>query len=430
MDENKDPYIATDQLEIGMYIHLDLGWLDHPFSLPSFKIRTEDQIDIIKKMKLDRVRYDPKQSDAPPRIQPPTEKTLQQQAKLDQDYQAFLTAKRQRVKRLNQQREALDSCEKKFQSAASAVKSFTSNLFSRTEECLQAATDLVGQLAESIMVDRDIAMHLMGTKKIGEEQYFHSLNVAVLAMMLGKEMKLDHESVTQLGMGGLFHDIGKMDLPDKILLKTEVLTRAEKDLYEQHCAYGVKLGQKIGLSTPVLLMAAQHHEHMDGSGYPRRLLGDKIHPLARVLTVVNTYDNLCNHVMPSRSLTPHEALSIMYASRRAQFDPQALNQFIRVMGIYPPGTVVSLNNGMLGLVVSINIGKPLKPCVMIYDPKVEAGKAPILDLDQETELTISKSLRPAQLTREAHDYLGPRRNTSYFFDASSRGTTPNAGESH
>lgn len=429
MEESKGPYVHPDQLEIGMYIHLDLGWLDHPFSLPSFKIKSEDQIDIIKKLGLDKVRYDPRQSDAQPRATPATEKTRLQEEKLEQEYQAFLEAKRQRVMNLNRQREALESCEKKFQNAATAVKSFTTNLFAKPEESVQAATELVEHLAKSIMVDREIAMHLMGSKKLGEEMYFHSLNVSVLAMMLGKELKLSEENINYLGMGGLFHDIGKMDLPDKLLLKTDALTRPEKELYEQHCAYGVRLGQKINLSTPVLLMCAQHHEHVDGTGYPKRLPGEKIHPLARVLAIVNTYDNLCNNLMPSKSLTPHEALSLMYASRRSQFDGPALNQFIRVMGVYPPGTVVALNNDMLGIVVSINVGKPLKPCVMIYDPRVEAEKAPIVDLDQETELNISKSLRPAQLPREVHDYLSPRRNISYFFDASTRAGARKPGES-
>ena len=425
--EDDNLYIGLDQLQIGVYIHLDLGWLDHPFPFPSFKIKSADQIAKIRRLGLERLRYEPGKSDVQPLpvdSPPPVLAANPAVAGGVDDYVAFMESKRARQEALKQQRDALESAEKKYQNVASAVKSISTNLFSRPEECVKAAGLLVDQMVQSVMIDRDIAMHLMGSKRMGEEMYFHSLNVSVLAMMLAKELKYTREAITQLGMAGLFHDIGKVNIPDKILLKVDPLTKAEKDFYEQHCAYGYDIGKKMNLAPAVLNVITQHHEHADGTGYPRGLRGEQISALAKVICIVNVYDNLCNHLVPSRSLTPHEALSLMYSKLRAQFDPAALSQFIRVMGVYPPGTVVSLNNDMLGIVTTINVGKPLKPCVMVYDAKVPVEQAPIIDLDVEAELNITKSLRPAQLPREVYEYLSPRKNISYFFDASRRGTPP------
>ncbi|MBU6465920.1 MAG: HD-GYP domain-containing protein, partial [Burkholderiales bacterium] len=131
---------------------------------------------------------------------------------------------------------------------------------------------------------------------------------------------------------------------------------------------------------------------------------------------VNTFDNHCNRTNPDDSLTPFEALSMMFKQQRHLFDPVPLNMFIRCMGVYPPGTLVKLSDESLGMVISINSGKPLRPSVLIHDPGVPKNEAIILDLSQETDIEISASLKPSQLSPEAYDYLSPRKRMSYFFD--------------
>ena len=117
------------------------------------------------------------------------------------------------------------------------------------------------------------------------------------------------------------------------------------------------------------------------------------------------------------AMTPHEALSLMYAHRRAQFDNVTLSQFIRTMGVYPPGTIVRMNNEMTGMVVSVNTHKPLRPNVLIYQENVPIERAIIIDLDNEPELSIAKSIRPGQLPKPIFDYLNPRKHVTYYFDA-------------
>ena len=219
----------------------------------------------------------------------------------------------------------------------------------------------------------------------------------------------------------MFHDIGKVEIPEKILLKTDPLTRAEIDFMRQHVTYGMDIGKKVGLAPGVLAIIAQHHEYMDGSGYPRGTAGDKIYQLSRIITIVNDYDNQCNQINPANSMTPHEALSQMFSQHRARYDPAALKLFVRTLGVYPPGTIVKLSNDVIGMVTSVNSSKPLKPSVLIYDPEIPKHEAVILDLETEPDINVSKSIKPGQLPRQIHDYLNPRKRMTYFFDPSQQG---------
>ena len=143
--------------------------------------------------------------------------------------------------------------------------------------------------------------------------------------------------------------------------------------------------------------------------------------LARIVAIANYYDELCNPFNLAHALTPHEALSMMFAKHRAKFDPRLLQMFIRCLGVYPPGTVVQLSNGMTGMVATVNTDRPMKPMVVVYDRDVPRLEAIMVDLDLETDLHIIKALRPGQVPPEVYVYLSPRKRISYYFDATKAG---------
>jgi putative nucleotidyltransferase with HDIG domain len=422
MTDTSQPYqIAPEQLCIGLYVHIDLPWIDHPFTFSSFKIKSLEQIATIQSLGLRTLRYAPNKSDAEPlpMFGAPGEGFAAPSGNSLQD-DPSLVDKRARVARLRANRESVGACEKELLSTARTIKSINQNLFAKPEEARQAATALVGSIAESMLVDVDIAIHLMADKIGNEEVYLHSLNVTLLSMMLAKELKAPPAAIQLLGLGALFHDIGKVDIPDRVTRKTEPLSHAEFGLLQQHVPFGVEIGRKMGLPPEALLVIAQHHEQVDGGGYPKKLVGSQISLLARVVGLVNAYDNLCNPVNLAKALTPHEALSVLYGQQRARFDANAMGMFVRCMGVYPPGTLVLLSNGTLALVVSVNSSKPLKPTVRIYDPAVPKEEAIVVDLEQEPDVTIAKALRPQQLPQAAYDYLAPRKNATYYFSADQR----------
>ena len=423
MSTPPDPiYVTPAQLRIGVFVMLDLNWLEHNFSRNSFKIKTAEQLAEVRALGLPRIRIDPARSDVPPLPAPAVaaEPAPAVRPSTRQEDTAAMLAKRERIERIDSQRQAVSQCETQFLKAATALKDINSNLFARPAAAREGADRLVQQMLDSILTDKDIAIHLMNDKVAGEELYYHSLNVTVLALMLARELGLPAADIKQLGIGCLFHDIGKLDIPDRVRLKTEPHTRAERNLMQQHPQYGSAMAAKLGLSRAASDIISQHHEHVDGSGYPQQLKADQIAPLARIAAIVNTYDNLCNQPNLLESVSPYEALSQMFAQQRQHFDAGPLNMFIRCMGVYPPGTIVRLSDETLGMVVSVNSAKPLRPSVLIYDPAVPKAEAIIIDLMNEPEITVAASLKPAQLPREVHDYLSPRKRTTYYFDSPAR----------
>ena len=412
-------HIQPEQLCVGIYVHLDLGWLDHSFPLNSFKISSLAQIAAIRQLGLKKIRVNPARSDCRPLPLPAAgmSPVATAAALPSAEDLRVIEAKRARIERLVDLHATAARCEKQLLKAAGTLKNINRNIFSRPQEALKEASELVQHMLDSLLIDKDIAIHLMNDKVSGEELYHHALNVAVLAMMLGRELGLPAGDIRHLGTGCLFHDIGKVEIPDRIVLKTQALTRAEQNILHQHCHYGEAIGKKIGLPREVLDIIVQHHEYADGSGYPSGLRGDQVSVLASIVSIVNSYDNLCNQPNPNDSLSPFEALSCMFAQQARLFSAGPLNVFIRCLGVYPPGTIVSLSNGMQGMVVSVNSDKPLRPGILVYDPDVPKGEAIILDLAHEVDIHVSSSLKPKQLAPEVYEYLSPRKRMNYFFDA-------------
>ena len=247
--------------------------------------------------------------------------------------------------------------------------------------------------------------------------YYHSLNVSILAMMLAKDLGFDANSARDLGLGALLHDVGLMDIPDKVLTKDpDDYNNAERGLRQMHVEYGCNIGTKLGLTAPVMAILAQHHEFIDGSGFPKRLLGNQMSEAARLVALVNYYDNLCNPVNTKKAMTPHQALSFIFAQRKTKFDAKALQLMIRSLGVYPPGSIVHLSNDMLATVTAVNPKKPLRPWVLVYDEKVPKDEAMMLNLEEVSDINITKSIPPGLLPPKALAYLNPRKRVTYFFD--------------
>lgn len=415
-------YIAPSQLCIGLHVHLDLTWTEHPFAFSNFKIRTLDQIATIQGLGLSRVRYSPSRSDTEPLPagtltgDPGTPSTPASPARR-QDLSAAYEAKRGRQQRLEAYRARIAACQDQLAAFGRTAREMEQNLRSRPAQAREQAAQIVGAMVDSMLVDADIAVHLMADQQGGQRLYHHALNVTVLALMLGRDLRLPAAAMRDLGVGTMFHDIGMRDLPSRILQARDKLTAPERALYQQHVAKAADGIASLGLTPDARRVIAEHHEHADGTGYPSRLKGPQISRLAQVAAIADQFDELCNPPDPAQALTPHEALSTLYGQRRERFDAAALMTFVRCMGIYPPGTIVEMSNGALGMVLSVNSSRPLKPTVVVCDLLVPKSQAIVVDLEQEPETSILRTLRPQQLTTEQHDYLSPRRRVAYYFTA-------------
>ncbi len=408
--------VATDRLRIGVFIRLEgLKWHEHPFLFKNFKIANDDQIKTLRELGIKEVICVPGKSDCTPLGEAPKpvaqEKATTGKSAADRLWQI----KQERAERLKRQQETIARCEKSYVASQQRIGQIMTGIAAADANSVEDVAEFAESFSAHFMADTESTLHLMQFAQQDENIYYHSMNVAVLAMMLGKEASITPEEMKVLCQGALFHDIGKSRIDRKVLVKEGRLNKAELDYLQMHPKYGVDL-LAFSESFPklALLIIYQHHEAVNGSGYPKGVKEPQIHLLSKLVSIANTYDNHCNKRNPADSLTPYEALSYMYARQKDTFDERLLSVFIKCLGIYPPGTVVQLNNGAIGMVIAVNPEDQLHPSVLLYDPEIPPKDALILDMQDDPDLKITQSIRPAALPQQIFDYLSPRTRITYY----------------
>jgi putative nucleotidyltransferase with HDIG domain len=450
-------FAKVEDLRVGMFVHLEGGWLAHPFPLSNFKISSPQQIATIRSLRLAKVRWSPDKSDheqpsegltrAEPAGGAPGAAVAAGSASTTGAVGATsaaggagtpgaggaagvasivsaictapespeLAAERGRRVALGAQREAMQHCQRQFAEAAGACRTLTDLVASKPQFAREQSEALSRAFVAKMLDQGESCIRLLG-EIAGDKASTHAVNVTVISLLLGKALGLAAPDMIDLGVGAVLHDIGKLDIPERLRHNDGHLSASEAMIYQEHVVRGVAHARRMGLADGARKVVEQHHEHADGSGFPLRLASDRMSVAARIVALVNRYDNLCNPSLPSHALTPHEALSLLFAQGKSRFDAAILGGFIRMMGVYPPGSAVQLSDERYAIVVSVNAGRPLKPRVLVHDRAVPPDEALLLNLEAEPQLGIRRSLKPIALPREALDYLSPRPRTAYFFE--------------
>jgi HD-GYP domain-containing protein (c-di-GMP phosphodiesterase class II) len=409
---NAPATIATADLQVGMFVHLDLGWMSHPFALSSFRIADAGQIATIRSLGLARVRWSPEQSDSAvlaandasaasvpaaldSALPPPTAP-----APLDADPAAA-------------QREAAGVVERQYAEAARDWRAAVDHVEQNPPAAGARFAALSRALVRKMLSARELSIRAVSAAPA--EDACHALNVGVLALLMGRACGLSETELEDLGVGAMSHDIGKAGLPPALHKADAHFTAAEMARWREHVARGVAIGQRMGLAPGALLVIAQHHEHMDGSGFPQGHDGQRISLPSRVAALVNRYDNLCHPSKRTLPMTPHEAVSWLFAQGQRQYDPTLLSSFVRMMGVYPPGSVVQLTDDRYAVVESVSASRPLKPQVQVHEPG--AAGLQWIDLALEPTLGIRRALPAAQLPSAVRSRLMPPRRAAWFFES-------------
>lgn len=409
--------VAVGDLRVGMYIHLDGGWLSHPFPLSAFRITSNEEIATIRSLGLREVRWVPAKSDLGPVATEPAPTPVDEATSAEQE------AARQQAQWLAAQRAAAQRCEQQHSEAAKVLREIGEQVHARPQEAGRTTAALAQALLDKMLAADEVGIRLVAGAG-ADRGAAHGLNVSVVAMLMGRSLGLAPEEMLDLGVGSLLHDIGKLELPTRLHHAEEAFTSAELNGYREHVAKGVQLAQKMGLRAGALTVIAQHHEQADGSGFPLRLAADRQSLAARIVAIVNRYDNLCNPASRSIALTPHEAVATLFAQGRARFDATVLNAFIRMMGVYPAGSLVQLTDERYAMVVGVNSSRPLKPRVLVHGSPGARGAArsaqgeqtQLIDLEQQPDLGIRRSLSAQKLPPVALAALDPRPRVAYFFE--------------
>ncbi|MBU8905339.1 HD-GYP domain-containing protein [Desertibacillus haloalkaliphilus] len=246
--------------------------------------------------------------------------------------------------------------------------------------------DILNDLSEN-----QRTLNLLATTKIHENYvYNHSLNVSIYACQLALENGLPLRNIEEIGLGAMLHDFGKVFVPREILNKPEKLTKEEYEQVKLHCEKGFETLRKVHeIPLPVAHCALQHHERMDGLGYPRGLKEDQIHKYAKILSVVDVFDAVTSSRVYRPAMLPHKGLEILFAGSGTQFDRKQVQLFTNCIAIYPQGLTVKLNDGRVGIVSKYNFGSAGRPVIRVIKDMDQQEVSPYeIDLSEKDNLAI------------------------------------------
>lgn len=228
------------------------------------------------------------------------------------------------------------------------------------------AKEVVNSLIDSIITNESALVWLTMLKHRDEYTSQHSINVCIMSLLFGRALGLAEYELHELGHGALLHDIGKMKVPLEILNKTTQLTDDELVELKRHASYGYEmLRDSPQISAQALDVIRSHHERVDGSGYPRGLKGDEIGRFAMIVSIVDVYDAITSDRVYHMGISPHEALNLMYGWTPNSFVREMIEAFIKCLGIYPIGSIVELETGEVGVVMTINLAQRMRPIITL-----------------------------------------------------------------
>lgn len=360
----------VEHLEIGMYVsELDIPWGDSDFMFQGFTITSVDDIkalkrqckyvyvDLDKRVAANRGRYGKSNS------QPVRKAHFDTRALEDEVDDAA------RIHELTNQ----------------TISDVFANVRLGTDIDAQALQTSVRTCVESIMRNSDATIWLTQLRKKSEATAQHSLNVAALSIILGKSLGYDIRELEALGICATLHDIGKTRLPDDLLSKSDRLDESELKLMELHTVHGrdILISSKTAMSGSADV-AYCHHERPDGQGYPRGLTAEQIPHMASIVAIAEAYDSMTTEQLWRPAWSPSDALRVLYSERGCQFDEELVVQFIDAVGIFPPGSIIEMASGEIGIVLS-NTGDKLRPrIILILDANHESMPQQIIDLSKKS----------------------------------------------
>ncbi|AFU97405.1 HD-GYP domain-containing protein [Simiduia agarivorans] len=378
--------VAVDDLRPGMFVcKLDRDWLETPFLLQGFRI--EHASDIAKLREYCRYVW----IDVAEEVW----EGVGHESTHPQD------PGRRQIHAIKQSAQAEHARARKIYDTSRTV---TKNLLTKASSgppiAFDQAESTVQHCVDSILSNPDALLWMSKIRDQDEYTAEHCLNVCILAIAFGRHLQLAEQQLFQLGMAGLLHDVGKMRVPSEILNKPGELSEKEMRAMRAHVVHGRNLLQQTpNIAKQVIEAAHAHHERLDGGGYPRKLDATDIGKITRLISIVDTFDAITSHrcYAPARPVT--EALRILYEARGSQFDEALVLEFIQFIGLYPPGSIVELENGMVGLVIATNEeAHHLPKIIKVCGPDKQPCEQEFLDLS----LTRSGELGRDHLIRQLH----------------------------
>jgi HD-GYP domain-containing protein (c-di-GMP phosphodiesterase class II) len=260
--------------------------------------------------------------------------------------------------------------------------------------------DTVGAFTEELLNKQNLIYNLVDLRSQDDYTFAHSVNVCILSLMTGITMGYKEKELSDLGVGALLHDLGKIRVPDEILNKPGSLTEAEFNTMKTHTVHGHDLIKNAGnLDDIHAVIAIQHHENYDGSGYPEGLAGTQIEELSQIVAIADRFDAITAHRVYRKPFKPVEAFAMCEAASNYYVKESVARAFIYNIAAYPANTIVELNNGMIGITSDTPKGSSLFPMVKVYyDEKKRPLAVPFdLALYKSNRIFVTKVLESIKM---------------------------------
>ncbi|NMP23265.1 HD-GYP domain-containing protein [Sulfobacillus harzensis] len=354
--------IPVERLKPGMYIaDLNSEWMAHPFLRNHFLVKEEETIQKLIRAGIREVYIDPQRgldvNDAPSaeEVQRATETAIVQVG----EEAAMLP----RIPI----REERDYAAQLYLEGVHLIREMMQDVRLGRQVAVHRVDPLVRRIAESTIRNPDALLSLVRVKNKDLYTFQHSVAVGALVVAFSHTVGLDVRQVHLAGVGGLLHDIGKVSIPDHILNKPGRLTEEEFAVMRCHVAEGKKILEAAhGIHDLSIQAAYQHHERCDGSGYPEALSAATISDAGKMVAICDVYDAITSDRVYHKALLPHQAVRKLFEWANFHFDPDRVQDFIRMIGIYPIGTLVLLQSGRIGIVTEQRSTSLLQPRLTVF----------------------------------------------------------------
>lgn len=414
--------LEIKDLKVGHYINLPIGWSSHPFILNSFLVKDSKQLQILQHLGLKTISVDLSRS----KVLQNQSSAQTQSASADNDAEMARKAQQQAaLKQANSQPAQLPqqqawwkqirNARSKYQSKLVILKEIYSKLSLQPEHAIALLESLSGELTIAAEQQHDFGFVLCNEELASDNLYQNAINIAVLSTCLARQLSFSAQDVAIVTQTALLSQFGMLWVPAAIRNKRSELTKPEANYLKQHPAYAAQKLQDTALfSDNMLHSILQINEKFDGSGYPRGIKQDKMSKYAQLIAITTRYNEMCNPNLPQHRYSPHLAIGLLFKAANKHYNKSYLEQFVKMMGIYPVGTIVNYDNNHA--LVNMSIVDSLRQPLIVDFKQIEPlKKQPLLRHCGHDKITITKIINNADVAPEQQEQFNlTQRNNVYF----------------
>lgn len=391
--------IRIDQLRPGMQVaSIDRSWVVTPFFSHRIRITSREQIEQMRAYGIQTVEIEADVAEEEEAAEPEIPVPLPVPGPMTEEPSEELISESPSFE------EELPTARQVYKAAKDIIQGAMQDVRLGRAVNMDAVNRVVSDMTESVFRNPDALTSLSRLKRFDEYTFYHSVNTSLLAMALGRELRFEREELHQIGVGTLLHDIGKTKIPVELLNKPGRFEPHEMEIMKQHVMRGVEvLSNTTGLTDVYMKPALEHHERVDGTGYPLRRSREELSRFGLIAAVVDIYDAITSDRCYHKGRPAHDALQYLYLiALKGHLDPDMVQRFIRVVGVFPVGSIVELNTGELAIVKRVHRDAPLEPLVVIVksEGNVLLSKPTECDLRQrdESRLRIISAVKDPHTT--------------------------------